>query len=123
MVFLITGKAGAGKTTYGKRLSKDLEGCGYETEVVDADIIREITDNEDFSDSGRIKNLKTIAEIGRNKENEEKIVIISVIAPYKEWRDMMRTYWNKSFLVFIPGGYLWEGTEYETPTFDEIGWS
>lgn len=120
MVFLITGKAKAGKTTYGKRLSKELENIGYNTKTVDGDIIREMYDNKDFSLDGRIENLRIISDLAKKEELGGNIVIVSAIAPYKKWRDMMRLNWKESILIYIPGGFLWEGTNYEIPTFDEM---
>ena len=48
------------------------------------------------------------------------MVLVSFIAPKKEWRDSMRMLWIKSRVIYLPGGILWEGTGYETPTEEEL---
>jgi adenylylsulfate kinase-like enzyme len=119
MVYLITGKKGAGKTEYAKRFGKELEKEGHSVSYLDGDTFRAITENYDFSDDGRIKNLMSAANLASEKENDGYIVILSFIAPKKEWRDMMRMKWKQSKVIYIPGGILWEGTTYERPLDDE----
>ena len=120
MVYLITGKAGAGKTHYAKELAKELQEEGYQVRMLDGDTFRKKTKNKDFSDKGRIANLIKAARQAREDEWNGYIVICAFIAPRKEWRDMMRTFWLESRVIYIPGGSLWEGTIYEKPTDNEL---
>jgi adenylylsulfate kinase-like enzyme len=123
MVILVTGKAGAGKTTYGKRLAEEYKAEGRKVIMIDADEFREergTTKPEDFSDEGRISNLMEAAKLAAEFEKKGYIVILAFIAPKEEWRDMMRKLWEMSVVVYIPGGTLWPGTIYERPTFDEL---
>lgn len=119
MVILITGKKGAGKTHYAKAMLSELEERAYKVVLLDGDKLRAETGNTDFSDEGRIKNLKKAAQLAAKYENEGYIVLLSFIAPRKKWRDAMRKYWEKSRIVYIPGGTLWEGTTYDIPTEEE----
>jgi adenylylsulfate kinase-like enzyme len=119
MVILITGKKDAGKTHYAKALVKELEEQYYKVILLDGDALRKETDNLDFSDEGRIKNLKKAAELAASFEEEGFIVVLSFIAPRKKWRNMMRKYWEVSRIVYLPGGTLWKGTTYDIPAEEE----
>jgi len=120
MVILITGKAGAGKTHYSKELAKELIDDGERVIVLDGDELRDQTGNKDFTREGRMKNLKKAAELAADFEKDGFIVICAFIAPFKEFRDMMRKLWAQSRVVYVPGGTLWEGSEYEVPRFLEL---
>jgi adenylylsulfate kinase-like enzyme len=120
MVYLITGKKGAGKTEYARRLGKEIEEEGFSVCFLDGDDFRDITGNNDFSDAGRIKNLTEASIIAAEKEKLGNIVILSFIAPKREWRDQMRNRWEASRVIYIPGGTLWEGTSYEKPADYEL---
>ena len=120
MVYLITGKAGAGKTHYAKAFAKELKEEGIRVKVIDGDDFRKDCDNKDFSDQGRIQNLYGAASLASIYEKMGYTVLVSFIAPRKEWRSVMRSYWKESRLVYLPGGTLWEGTTYERPTEDEF---
>jgi len=120
MVYLITGKAGAGKTHYSQALAKEFTDEGIPVATLDGDAIRNNTGNHDFTDKGRINNLTFAAKLAQIHEDKGEVVILSFIAPKKKWRDMMRTYWEKSRVIYIPGGTLWKDTTYEKPTEDEL---
>jgi len=119
MVYLITGRANAGKTTYAIRLTEELASMGHRVLRLDGDDFRRDRDNQDFSDAGRLKNLMEAAEAARKAELDGFIVVMAFIAPLREWRDMMRYQWITSRVIYIPGGNLWDGTKYEVPTNDE----
>ena len=119
MIYLITGKAGAGKTHYSKALAKELIDEGIRVVVLDGDEFRQETGNEDFSDKGRRGNLLGAAKIAADLEAQGFTVILAFVAPLRKWRDEMRSLWRESEVIYLPGGTLWEGTTYEKPTRDE----
>ena len=120
MVILITGKANSGKTHYATELQREMVGDGFIVEHIDGDDFRKIKGNNDYSDEGRMRNLKDAAERAAELENEGYIVLCSFIAPKKKWRNMMRKYWEVSRVVYMPGGTLWKGTTYQRPSEREL---
>jgi len=121
MVILVTGKPGAGKTHYVREYVLEKMKDGKTSIIgIDGDEFRKETNNHDFSDEGRIKNLRSAAIKASQLEEEGVLVICSFVAPRKKWRNMMREYWNESLVVYIPGGTLWPGTSYEIPDMEEL---
>jgi len=120
MVYLITGKTGAGKSTYAERLLDELSEEGQNVKWLDGNAWRKEHNNQDFSDKGRYKNLMSAARKAQEYEQQGYVVILSFVAPKKSWRMEMRSHWQRSYLVHIPGGTLWEGTTYERPDLDEL---
>ena len=120
VVILVTGKAGAGKTTYADRLAEELQEAGKSAIVLDGDRVRQETGNLDYSETGRESHLRHIAGLAAQAERTNIIVIVAVIAPKRKWRRMMQGVWKQSRLVYLPGGQLWPGTIYEQPDDDEF---
>ena len=120
MVYLITGKSGAGKTHYAHAMAQDLLDKKISVQVIDGDAFRLEIGNQDYSNSGRLKNLMAAARQAQHSERMGNVVIMAFIAPKKEWRDAMRDFWVDSRVIYLPGGSLWEGTEYEQPNEGEL---
>jgi len=116
MVFWITGKANAGKTTLAYRLQKELS---VPSVILDGDEFRGMIDFG-FTDDGRHKNILTIAKLASLIEKQGFIVIISLISPKREWRNEARSLFEESILIYVEGGKLWKGTTYEEPDEDEV---
>lgn len=119
MVYLITGKRDAGKTHYAETLAQEIIDNGGKAVVIDGDQHRAKTGNQDFSDEGRMANLMSAAELARQLEEQGNVVILAFIAPRREWRYKMRELWDKSKVIYIPGGTLWEKTNYDVPDLVE----
>ena len=120
MIYLIIGKAGAGKTHYATALTEELQIEGQKAMMIDGDEYRGETDNTDYSDEGRIKNLLGAAKMAADFEDEGYVVVMAFVAPRRLWRGMMRVYWQAIRVIYIPGGDLWENTTYEVPDDDEL---
>jgi adenylylsulfate kinase-like enzyme len=119
-VILVTGKPSAGKSHYAFHLANELRSEGKLVRILDGDVFRHQTCNQDFTDAGRIRNLQGLAKAAAEGEWPGHVVIVAAVAPKREWRDMMRAQWKCSRLVYLPGGSLWEGTLYERPDDSEF---
>ncbi|MHA1815982.1 MAG: adenylyl-sulfate kinase [Candidatus Heimdallarchaeaceae archaeon] len=120
MVYWITGRSSSGKTVYAKRLKREFESLGSQVLCLDGDEVRDLTTDDDYTDEARERHIMTIAKFAAIAERQGFIVIIALISPKKEWRMKARKIFNKSMLIYMPGGFLWEGTEYEDPDHEEM---
>jgi len=119
MIYWITGKSSSGKTTYAHRLKNELEEHGHKILLLDGDEVRSHF-SEEYSDEDREENIMRIAKFASIAETQGFVVIIALISPKKEWRMKARKLFKRSMLIYLPGGTLWEGTEYEEPDHEEI---
>jgi len=120
MVILITGRSASGKTHYSNALRSELSDAGVVVCCIDGDKWRRHTGNVDFTDEGRQANLVSAAKEASRYEANGYVVLMSFIAPKKEYRDKMRSLWSRSRVVYLPGGKLWAGTNYEVPDENEM---
>jgi len=84
MKILIMGLSGSGKSTLSKSLKIMIQSC----EWFNADTIRSIHDDWDFSNAGRIRQAERIAKLA--DESPAKYVIADFIAPTAEIRDIFK---------------------------------
>lgn len=120
MVYWITGKSSSGKTVYSKRLKRQLEELGGKVLLLDGDVVRDQFNDKEYTDEGRLEHIMKIASFASIAEKQGFIVIIALLSPKKEWRMKARKLFDKSMIIFMPGGQLWEGTEYEEPDHEEM---
>jgi adenylylsulfate kinase len=99
----MTGLSGSGKTTIAVGLEKKLHQLGYLTQVLDGDNIRTgINADLDFSNEGRVENIRRIAEISKLFVNCGIITINCFVSPTNEIRAQSRNILKDSFVeVFI----------------------
>lgn len=120
MIYWLTGKSSAGKTVYAKRLKRQFEEMGANVLLLDGDEVRDQFNNNEYDDESRLNHIMTISKFAAIAEKQGFIVIIALISPKKEWRMKARKLFDKSMLIYLPGGMLWEGTEYEEPDHEEM---
>ena len=87
MIFWFTGQPGSGKTTLGKALIEKL-GDGFH---IDGDDLRGLSANVDYSEQGRINNIRTAQAIAMFLDNKGHNAVVSVVAPYKWLRDEFKS--------------------------------
>ncbi len=88
-----TGLSGSGKTTLAENVRHLLLQNNYEAEIVDGDIYRQtICKDLGFSKEDRCENVRRLFNLGRNLIEEKKIVLMSVINPYENLRNELRSF-------------------------------
>ena len=95
MIYWFTGQPGAGKTTIGTKL-KDLlqtEKRNWRKDVfhIDGDDLRALTLNKDYSETGRIQNIKNAQLLAYYLQAKGCDVVVSLVSPYKELREEFKT--------------------------------
>ena len=95
MVIWFTGQPGSGKTTLANRFIEDkLIGFMKIQPVrivhIDGDDLREIVDNKDYSEQGRRENINLAMNITRFMDNKGFIVIVSLVSPYRDQREVLK---------------------------------
>ena len=121
MVYWITGKSGAGKTTLAYKMAYNMLANGDQRVVVlDGANIRQFFPESDFSEEGRHRHIMTVARYAAIIERQGFTVIIELFSPKKEWRQEAAKLFKEMQLIYCPGGTLWPGTEYEEPNKEEM---
>ena len=87
MIYWFTGQPGSGKTTLATNLIKKLDKYIH----IDGDNFRKIFSNYDYSETGRRKNIENVITITKFLDYQKFDVVISVVAPYKDLRDSLKT--------------------------------
>lgn len=99
MIIVLFGQPNCGKTTLAEELAKHLA----DSELIDGDKFRELFKNTDYSKEGRITNLKKACDIAfyLHQNKLKSNVILSMVFPYLEVRDYLRSLHPKSHFFFL----------------------
>ena len=90
-VIWFTGLSGSGKSTIANALEKELHTQGKRTYILDGDNIRQgLNKDLDFTDAGRVENIRRVAEVAKLMMDAGLIVITAFICPFRAERDMAR---------------------------------
>lgn len=89
-VYWFTGQPSHGKTVLAKLLKEELQKYGQVFHI-DGDDLRALTLNKDFSEQGRIDNVKGAQKIAHYLHNQDYTVVVSLIAPYRWQREELKT--------------------------------
>ena len=115
MIFWFTGQPGSGKTTLGKALVDKLGNAFH----IDGDDLRGLSSNADYSEQGRINNIRTAQSIAMYLDNKGKNVVVSVVAPYKWLREEFKSRHNVNEIYLhtseIRGREHYFAKDYEVP--------
>jgi len=87
MIYWFTGQPAAGKTTLAKLLIEYLSKSNKKIFHIDGDDIRNIFNNQDYSEVGRRKNIQTAQEISQFLSYKGNDVVVSLVSPYKDQRE------------------------------------
>ncbi len=101
-VLWLTGLSGAGKSTLAKQLEKKLFNEGIRTYILDGDNLRQgINKDLGFSESGRIENIRRVAEIAKLMVDSGTFVITALISPYENERNMAKALFAKNDFIEV----------------------
>lgn len=86
-----TGLSGSGKSTLAVQLEFELWELGYKTYLLDGDNVRAgLSKDLDFSDAGRIENIRRIGEVAKLFLDAGIIVLSAFISPFRAEREIVR---------------------------------
>jgi len=90
MIIWITGQHCAGKTTVARELAERLLVEDRNVISLDGDVWRKLSQNYDYSERGRRKNLFYAMRAAMAMEDEFTVVICSFISPFREMREKLK---------------------------------
>lgn len=82
-IYWITGQPGCGKTELGKCIKKHF----IHSLIIDGDDIREISNNKDYSEEGRRKNIETAQILSKYVCKIGYRPIVTMVSPYRDQRE------------------------------------
>ncbi len=87
----MTGLSGSGKSTIANALQNELFQKGYQVYVLDGDNVRGgLNKDLDFSDEGRIENIRRISEVAKLFADAGFVVITAFISPFQSDREQAK---------------------------------
>lgn len=95
MIYWFTGQPGSGKTTLAKQLLSFLP---KETFHIDGDDLRLIFQNQDYSETGRKRNIERAQDIAKYLLSKGNSVVVSLVSPYRDQREEFK---KNNFVVEI----------------------
>jgi len=119
LVYLITGRKGAGKTTRARILAHKIRQENKQVLILDGDDVRQYFPTG-FTDEDRRNHILHMAKIAALAEAQGIVTIIACVSPMREWRRMVKDTVIDYRQIYIPGGTLWKSTIYEEPGPDGI---
>jgi len=97
-----TGLSGSGKTTIAEELKRQLVAIGKKVSIIDADDIRKTVNKHlGFSREDIRENNRLIAELVKKKAQDYDFILVPIISPYREDRDMVRSIIGSNFFEFF----------------------
>ena len=79
-----TGLSGAGKTTIGQAVEKELRSHGYNVTLLDGDTLRQSLGKDlGFTKADREENTRRISEVANSLISQGAIALVCVISPYQ----------------------------------------
>ena len=116
MIIVLFGQPHSGKSTLAAKLN---------AHNVDGDKLRELFSNKDYSREGRIKNLNRASDIAHYLNGIGEPVVLSLVYPYKEARDYLRSLTNDVKFVHLTyeldrGREQYHVSDFEYPQEEDV---
>lgn len=90
-VIWFTGLSGSGKSTLASKLEREFFERGMSTYILDGDNIRSgLNKDLDFTDQGRIENIRRIGEVSKLFVDAGVLVLTAFVSPFKSDRQTVR---------------------------------
>jgi adenylylsulfate kinase len=98
-----TGLSGSGKSTLANQVELYLFEHGFHTYILDGDNVRKgLNKDLDFTNEGRIENLRRIGEVAKLMLDAGLIVLAAFVSPFQKERQMLRQLMPDSFIeIFV----------------------
>lgn len=91
LVLWFTGLSGSGKSTVANAVEKVLHERKTRTYILDGDNVRRGLNNDlDFSESGRVENIRRIGEVANLMLDAGLVVLTAFVSPFKSDREKVR---------------------------------
>lgn len=100
MIYWFTGQPSHGKTVLAKLLKSKIEKPDKKVFHVDGDNLRNLTLNKDYSEQGRIDNVRGAQKIAHFLHNEGYDVVVSLISPYRWQREELKNNLKDGIIEF-----------------------
>jgi adenylylsulfate kinase-like enzyme len=111
MIVLLFGQPASGKTT----LAKKFEDWFH----IDGDEWRKITGNQDYSDEGRKRNIKSAFDLALHIEKMNIKVVLSFVTPFEELRQYLYDNAKDCSLIYLSYSEDRGRSGYFAKSFDE----
>src|SRR5690349_6391950 len=97
-----TGLSGSGKSTVAVGVEQALVADGQPAYVLDGDNLRHgLNGNLGFSAEDRAENVRRAAEVARLMADAGVVVLVSLVSPYREGRELARSLHERDRLPFF----------------------
>lgn len=98
MIIWFTGQPGHGKTT----LANALQLWISNSIIVDGDDLRAMSNNKDYTESGRRNNITLAQNIAKFLHLKQKDVIVALVSPFKDMREQFKKELNgEVFEIYV----------------------
>jgi len=121
MIVWFTGQPGSGKSTLAAALAVRLRVEGRQVQVVDGDDLRQLLPNPGYDCAGRVQNVDRAQAIAAYLDQDEVVVLVALVAPYRAQRDRFKRWSGRVIEVYLHtderrGKEQYHVADYEAPT-------
>ena len=110
MIIILTGQPNSGKTTLALTLETLLTKTNRTAVTIDGDTLRSISNNKDYSISGRKSNVSLAIEMAKTSNKLYNYTIVSLVSPFRSLRESLKNDPNHTVKeVYLHSNRLREG--------------